>query len=278
MATAPAIKLPTVQFASPQWWRERFDAVHPVTAKWEGGEVNHKDDPGGHTNLGVTQANYTAWLKEQGLPNKSVKYITKGEAVKLYYDKYWTPTAIKYKLVPGVDLATYDAGVNSGVSRGIKWLIAGASKTNDHVATVKGICGKRLSFVQALKTWTTFGRGWARRIADVEAKGVAMAAAYMHVSKSAVQNELSKGAKEAEADRKSNATKTGGTAAGGVATGATGTEPNTVAPDGVSPEAAQVLLYGLTAVLVIAVVYFLVRTYVAKARRDAYKKELAHAV
>lgn len=277
MATAPVIKMPSVPFASPNWWRERFDAAHPVTAKWEGGEVNHKDDPGGHTNLGVTQAVYTSWLKRRGLKDKSVKYITKGEAVQIYYDEYWTPTAVKYKLVPGVDLATYDAGVNSGVSRGIKWLMAGASKTNDHVATVKGICRKRLSFVEGLKTWKTFGRGWANRIADVEAKGVAMAAAFMHGMKSDVKNELSKGAKEAEAERKDTAKKAGGTAAGGAASGATGTEPSTVAPDAVPHEAAQVLLYGLAAALVVLAVYFLVRTYVAKVRRDAYKKELANA-
>jgi lysozyme family protein len=38
--------------------------------------------------------------------------------------------------------------------------------------TVARICPKRLGFMQPLNIWKTFGRGWARRLADIEAKGV----------------------------------------------------------------------------------------------------------
>lgn len=41
--------------------------------------------------------------------------------------------------------------------------------------TVKGICAKRLGFMQPLNIWKAFGCGWARRVADIEAKGVAWA-------------------------------------------------------------------------------------------------------
>jgi lysozyme family protein len=118
----------------------RFETCNAITAKWEGGWSDHPADPGGKTMYGVTEAVYHAWLKKQGKAIKPVRNITKAEALEIYRAQYWAPTAGKYNLVPGVDLATYDAGVNAGVSRAIKWLVQGASKGNDHVVTVKGIC------------------------------------------------------------------------------------------------------------------------------------------
>ena len=41
-----------------------------IVLKWlglsEGGEVNHPNDPGGHTNHGVTQKTLDAWRKAHG--------------------------------------------------------------------------------------------------------------------------------------------------------------------------------------------------------------------
>ncbi|MEO4045252.1 glycosyl hydrolase 108 family protein [Hoeflea sp. CAU 1731] len=157
---------------------DRFNICHAITAKWEGGWSNHSTDPGGKTMYGVTEATYHAWLKKRKLPAKPVKTITYAKALRLYKDEYWRPTAVKYNLVPGVDLAVYDAAVNSGVSRGIKWLRAGSGPA-DHTVTVRNICRKRLSFMQSLKIWKTFGKGWSNRVADIEVKAVAMAAEAM---------------------------------------------------------------------------------------------------
>ncbi len=38
-------------------WEEALKHI----LKWEGGYVNHKDDPGGRTNLGVTQRVWEEW-------------------------------------------------------------------------------------------------------------------------------------------------------------------------------------------------------------------------
>lgn len=73
-------------------------------------------------------------------------------------------------LAVGVDLATYDASVNSGGSRGGKWLLT--SVGGPDYETAKRICAKRLSFAQSLKICKTIGKGWSHRIADFEAKGV----------------------------------------------------------------------------------------------------------
>lgn len=156
---------------------DRFSTCHSVTAAWEGGWSNHKDDPGGKTMYGVTEPVFHSWLKSQDKPLKPVAKITKNQALAIYKANYWAPTAGRYKLKPGVDLAVYDAGVNSGVSRALKWMKAGIDKNDRHVETVKNICRQRLSFMQGLRHWKTFGRGWTNRVTDIEAKGVKMALA-----------------------------------------------------------------------------------------------------
>lgn len=149
---------------------QRFRRCHEVTSGWEGGWSDHPDDPGGKTMYGITEAVYHEWLRKRGLAPRPVRNITRAEAESIYLDNYWVPCGGP-TLHPGVDLATYDASVNSGVSRGRRWLLASIGGSD--VQTVKNICAKRLSFVQALRTWATFGRGWLNRITDIEAKGVA---------------------------------------------------------------------------------------------------------
>lgn len=92
---------------------DRFETCHAITAKWEGGWSDHPADPGGKTMYGVTEAVYHAWLRAKGRPTKPVRGITMAEALEIYRDKYWLPTAVRYNLRPGVDLATYDAGVGA---------------------------------------------------------------------------------------------------------------------------------------------------------------------
>ncbi|MEO4045259.1 glycosyl hydrolase 108 family protein [Hoeflea sp. CAU 1731] len=145
---------------------DRFNTCHAITAKWEGGWSNHAADPGGKTMYGVTEATYQAWLEKRKLAAKPVRQLSYSEALRLYRDEHWHPTALKYNPVPGVDLAVCDAAVNSGVSRGLKWLKAGVG-SSDHTVTERNICRKRLSFMQSLKIWKTFGKGWSNRVADI---------------------------------------------------------------------------------------------------------------
>lgn len=168
--------------------RGNYPVCKSITLVHEGGTSNHKDDPGGFTSRGVTAAAGAGYRKRMGLPPKAVNKWTAAEVDAFYHDDYWL--GVSAELLPwGVDLATFDAGVNSGVSRGAKWLQRGIGVRRDGnvgpltlaaVSSVPGdvlvkrICGYRLSFVQGLGTFKVFGRGWSRRIADIEAKGVAM--------------------------------------------------------------------------------------------------------
>ncbi len=68
---------------------DRFEACHHITAGWEGGWSNHPDDPGGATMYGVIQSVYDAYRKRKGLPTRSVRLITRTEALDIYRAEYW---------------------------------------------------------------------------------------------------------------------------------------------------------------------------------------------
>lgn len=150
----------------------RFNRCHAVTAKWEGGWSDHSADPGGKTMYGITEAVYHAWLRSRGQSAKPVRQITKRDAEAIFFKNYWQAAKCD-RLAPGVDLATYDSAVNSGVSRGRKWLLASIGGPDDQ--TVRRMCAARLAFVRGLSTWSHFGKGWTNRITDIERTGVAWA-------------------------------------------------------------------------------------------------------
>jgi lysozyme family protein len=145
-----------------------FDACLVHTLKWEGGYSNHPDDPGGATMKGVTQAVYDAYRKRRGWRGRqSVSRITDAEVRDIYRTNYWDACGCE-GLEPGLDLAVFDAAVNSGPARARAWLA--------EARTVNGYCDRRLAFVQSLgRLWRVFGVGWSRRVTAIRAAANAMA-------------------------------------------------------------------------------------------------------
>lgn len=166
-----------------------MDGIHES----EGGYVNHPRDPGGATNMGITQRTLV-WARKV-LPGPfptHVRNLTKEQANWIYKELYWDP--IKGNELPaGVDYITMDAAVNSGVKRGSQWTQRAAG-----VRQVDGIIGPnslamihradptylietaadiRRGFLQGLRTFDVFGKGWMRRVARVEAKSLKLAEA-----------------------------------------------------------------------------------------------------
>jgi lysozyme family protein len=168
-----------------------FETCLAQVLKHEGGYVDHPRDPGGATKWGVTNNTYKAHLRQMGQPSKHVKYMTETEAAKIYRIGYWD--RIRGDDWPiGMDYTVFDASVNSGVGRGPKWMqralgVAQDGKvgTNtlwaardlsqeDHLKAIKDAARYRLGFLKGLSIWGTFGRGWARRVSEVEAGSIAM--------------------------------------------------------------------------------------------------------
>lgn len=156
----------------------------------EGGKVDDPQDPGGRTNKGVTQKVYNAWRKTKGLKPRDVYDMTDDECATIYKTRYWDVIRGD-DLPPGVDYVVFDGAVNSGPVQSVKWLqralrlsadgqlgvmtLAKVKGVNDHDELVANICQQRMTFLQALKTWKRFGKGWTKRVVGVKATGQAWA-------------------------------------------------------------------------------------------------------
>ena len=80
----------------------------------------------------------------------------------------------------------------------------------DGVKAIQRACAARLGFLQGLRTWKTFGRGWGRRVAGVEAEAVAM----YTKSASAVSKEAAKATTDQRARSRDGAVVTVGGGSG----------------------------------------------------------------
>ena len=155
----------------------------------EGGYVNHPSDPGGMTNLGVTARVWEEWVGHP-VDEKQMRALTPEMVAPLYRKKYWDAVRAD-ELVSGVDYCVFDFAVNSGCGRAIKFLQSCVGATPDGgfgsitLALVKkaeeepaklieAYCFIRLEFLKSLKTWPTFGKGWERRVNEVEAEALKM--------------------------------------------------------------------------------------------------------
>lgn len=136
-----------------------FRAALAFVLSWEGGYVDHPDDPGGATNQGITQATYDAWRASQGLAERSVKALTEDERDTIYWGRYWQGAGCELLDAPEA-LVAFDAAVHSGVGMALRWHAEASGDWRVAIA-------RRLTFLVGLTTWPSFGRGWARRIASL---------------------------------------------------------------------------------------------------------------
>lgn len=94
---------------------EHFINVMKSVLLFEGGLAFLADDPGGLTNMGVTQETYNIYNSRKGLPQKSVKYITLDEVYDCYYRYYYLPAGCD-TLPPAISFVHFDSSVNFGIA------------------------------------------------------------------------------------------------------------------------------------------------------------------
>ena len=160
--------------------RSNFDVALLKLLVHEGGFVNHPADPGGMTNLGVTKKVWEEW-RNQPVDEAEMRALSPEKVAPLYKAKYWDMVQGD-RLPHGVDMCVFDCAVNSGVKRASKLLQRAVGVDDDGVigrATIAAVealnleevidrfCAERLTFLEALPTFTTFGKGWTRRVAQV---------------------------------------------------------------------------------------------------------------
>lgn len=151
----------------------------------EGGWSDNPNDKGGKTQWGVTQAvydDYRTRLKKQ--TKQSVSKITQAEARELYDILYWRAASCD-RLPWPISYVTFDAAVNSGVNRAVRWTQGGLRVAQDgrvgpntiaaaqaavdagNSEAIVGIVDQRVQFLVALvrrvSSQLEFLLGWWRR-------------------------------------------------------------------------------------------------------------------
>jgi lysozyme family protein len=169
--------------------QSNFETCLALMLAHEGGFVNHPQDPGGMTNLGVTKRVWEEWVGHE-VDEKQMRALTHEMVAPLYKRKYWDACRAD-DLVAGVDYVVFDVAVNSGPGRAVKFLqscvgvtadggfgpatLAAVKKSEEDPARlIEMYCARRLEFLQSLKTFETFGKGWSRRVQEVKDKALKM--------------------------------------------------------------------------------------------------------
>jgi len=150
------------------------EAAISKTLTYEGGFCNDPRDPGGATNWGITIIDARKHWKPDATV-ADVKSLPKAVAIEIYRQKYWAVLDCDSR-PSGPDFVDFDYGVNSGTGRVTKLRAVLDPQKLAPIAYVKAACSARSSFLHALQTYATFGVGWSKRVADVEATGIRMAA------------------------------------------------------------------------------------------------------
>ena len=192
-----------------------------ATMAWEGGARLSlvKADPGNWSGgrVGVGQLMGSQWgisapvALRHGLRPGS---ITVNDAVNVVFKPdYWDACGCD-GLPIGLDHCVSDDAYNSGPgnARRIYGEVQGLKTVAEQISAFSA---RRLSFLRGLRTWTVFGRGWAARVAGVEAESLRMAGA--------APETVQAHADEAQARSSKHVKRAASAAAGTVASGAAAT-------------------------------------------------------
>lgn len=147
-----------------------FDQAFDRLIDHEGGYVNNVNDPGGETKFGISKRSY---------PNLNIAKLDIDMARAIYRADFWD--LLGESAHPAVRFQAFDFAVNSGITTALRKLQSAIGVADDgHFGPVSrkalaalpvsvvldNYAAERLDFLSRLTTWTTFGRGWARRVAQ----------------------------------------------------------------------------------------------------------------
>jgi lysozyme family protein len=167
-----------------------FAAVFKEVLGHEGGFTDDRRDKGNWTGGEVGKGKLLGTkfgISAQTYPDVDIKNLTVDQARTIYKRDFWDLMQGD-ELPIGVDLVAFDAAVNSGRGRSVKWLQAAAGgikidgllgpgtleaiKGADPVRLIKAACFHRLDFLDDLPTWPVYGDGWKTRVNNVQARAL----------------------------------------------------------------------------------------------------------
>ena len=156
-----------------------FTATSADPGNWTGGRCGEGECRG--TNWGISAASY---------PQLDIRALTQTQAAQIYRQDFWDRAGCG-RLPPPLALLVFDAAVNNGVGRAVRWLQAAVgvpgtgiitpetiaaieAQAGPHVALCVEYQARRLTFMADLPTWRTFGTGWARRLCALPFQAIQM--------------------------------------------------------------------------------------------------------
>jgi len=170
---------------------DTFEHAFRVVIGEEGGYTADPADPGNWTGgaPGRGECRGTCWgISAAAYPALDIAGLGLPGARAIYRRDYWDRVR-GGDLPPALALLVFDAAVNNGVGRAVRWLQAAAGVAADGalgpatLAAVRArpgpaLCAEvqaqRLVFMAALPTWPHFGLGWARRLCRLPFEAVGM--------------------------------------------------------------------------------------------------------
>jgi lysozyme family protein len=161
-----------------------FTQSFEIVVGHEGGYTDNPQDRGNWTSgtIGQGELRGTKYgISAAAYPDVDIKSLTLDDSRALYKRDYWDKIEGD-SLDPGLALVVFDAAVNNGVGRAVRWLqeavgvtadgvigdvTRAAIKATDATEALVGVHAARIHFMASLPTWATFGRGWSRRLAHL---------------------------------------------------------------------------------------------------------------
>jgi len=163
-----------------------FQASLKLVLQSEGGNDDDPADHGGRTSRGITQREYDAWRRENGLQILDVWEASQEDIDTIYHDEYWEPTC---DLLPiGVDYIVFNNNVLDGPYRSaillqralgvaadgrIGPITRQAIKTANASRLIIGLSNASSDFYKSLHQ-PKFLKGWLNRVAFVENNALRM--------------------------------------------------------------------------------------------------------
>ena len=164
-----------------------FENAFRAVVGEEGGYTANQADPGNWTGgkCGAGRCNGTKYgISAASYPSVDIAGLSLDDARAIYRRDYWDRVRGD-ELPAAVALLVFDAAVNSGPGRAIRWLQtalrinadgiigpitmrAAQQCTGQGAAVLAEYQAQRLVFMAGLSTWRTFGLGWARRVCRMQ--------------------------------------------------------------------------------------------------------------
>jgi lysozyme family protein len=158
--------------------KENFETALRHILEFEGGYVDHPNDPGGATNLGITRETLARY-RGRPVSKAEVRGLDIDTAREIYRRFYWD--ALRCDEMPaGIDLALFDGGVNQGPGRAARLLQAalkvgvdgiigpvtlGAARSAEPSELLDEFMARRMrAYGRLTSLFRTFGLGWSRRL------------------------------------------------------------------------------------------------------------------